>query len=90
MQLRVQSPVRRPGRYPMIVLVCAFSMLASFDLCQMNAQSGPTTSSPQHKDVFRFEVRDGENDHPLPNASVTVVLWPHDKNWKQEPTRTES
>jgi len=62
----------------MIVLVSAFSVLASFDLSQLKAQSGPTTRPPQYKDVFRFEVRDGENGHPLPNASVTVVLWQHD------------
>lgn len=60
----------------MIVLVSAFSVLASFDLSQPKAQSGPNTSaSPQHGDTFRFEVCDGESDRPLPNASVTVVLW---------------
>ena len=79
MRLRVQSPVRGPGRCAMLVLVSAFSVLASFDLSQLKAQSGPNTSPPRYKkDVFRFEVRDGENDHPLANASVTVVLWQHD------------
>jgi len=62
----------------MIVLASVFSVLASFDLSQLKAESGLNMSSPQHKDVFRFEVRDGESDQPLPNTSVTVVLWQHD------------
>lgn len=62
----------------MVVLVSAFSVLPSFDLSQLKAESRPKTNSPQQQEVFRFEVCDGESDRPLPDASVTVVLWQHE------------
>jgi hypothetical protein len=60
----------------MIVMVSAFSVLPTCALGQLLAQSGNNPgASPQHGDTFRFEVCDGENNRPLPNASVTLVLW---------------
>jgi hypothetical protein len=60
----------------MAVLVCAFSILASCDLSPMKAQSGGNTgAAPQQHDVFRIEVCDGENNRPLADAEVTIVLW---------------
>lgn len=76
MLLRVQLPVVRSTRRPMVVMVSAFSVLHACALGQLFGQSGNNPSaSLQHGDVFRFEVCDGENDRPLPNASVMVFLW---------------
>lgn len=75
MLLRVQLPVLRPTRRRMIVMACAFSVLPTCALGQRLAQSGNPGASRQHGDAFHFEVCDGENNRPLPNASVTLVLW---------------
>ena len=76
MLLRVQLPVLRSSRRRMIVMVSAFSVLPTCALGQLLAQSGNNPgASPHRGDTFRFEVCDGENNRPLPNASVTLVLW---------------
>ena len=76
MLIRVQSPVLRSARHRTIVMVSAFAVLQTCAFRQLLAQSGNNPgASPQHGDAFRFEVRDGENNRPLPNATVTLVLW---------------
>jgi len=76
MELRVQSLTLKSSRRRMIVLVSAFPLSALFALSQVKAQSSPNTSAfPRNEDVLRIEVCDGENNRPLADAKVTVVLW---------------
>jgi hypothetical protein len=83
MQLELQSPVLKSGRRRMIVLLSAFSVLPSFALSQLMAQSGGNISAPRHEDVFRIEVCDGESNRPLADAEVTIVLWRREDGLQQ-------
>lgn len=81
MLLRAPGSVLRLNRRRMVVMVSALSVLPTCALGQLLAQSGSNRgASPQHGDAFRFEVCDEENNRPLPNATVTLVLWQRENN----------
>ena len=80
MLLRVQSSVLTPIGRRMIVSLGVYSIWSWFVLPHSIAQTGPKGGAQQGpSEVFCFEVSDAENNRPLPNATVTIALWRHEK-----------
>ena len=85
MLLRVQSPVLAPIGRRMMVMLGAYSIWSWSVLPHSIAQTGPKGGVQQGSDeVLRIEVSDAENNRPLPNASVTIALWRHEKGIEQK------
>jgi hypothetical protein len=85
MLLRVQSSVLTPIGRRMVVMLGAYSIWSWFVLPHSIAQTGPKGGAQQGSDeVLRIEVSDAENNRPLPNASVTIVLWRHENGVEQK------
>ena len=84
MLLEVQSPVLAPTGRRMIVMLGVFSMWSWFASPHSMAQPPPNAGGQGREEVFRFEVSDGENNRPLPNASVRIILWRHESGSQQK------
>lgn len=85
MLLRVQSPVLTPIRRRIIVRLGVYSIWSWFALFHSIARTAPKGGAQQGpNEVFRFEVSDAENNRPLANASITIVLWRHENGVEQK------
>ena len=85
MLLRVQSSVLTPIGRRMIVSLGVYSIWSLLVLPHSIAQTGPKGGAQQSpSEVFHFEVIDAENNRPLPNASLTIALWPHENGVEQK------
>jgi len=80
MLLQVQPSVLAPIGRRMVVSLALCSIWSWSVLPHSIAQTGPKGGVQQGSDeVLRIEVIDAENNRPLPNASVTIALWRHEK-----------
>ena len=78
MALQVRSSARSAERRSTAVVrtviwVCV--LLCPLTECPATRAHAQTKPSRETSDQFRFKVTDSENDHPIPEATVSLVFW---------------